>query len=60
MNHKAKETGSWANDKTRDVMDSVSSGHALQVSMAAWRAPVVAAHMLIRLPMSLWCLVSGR
>ena len=32
VSHKAKETGSWASDKTRDVVDSVSSGTALQVS----------------------------
>ena len=34
---KAKETGAWAHDKTRDVVDSVASGHALQVIFARRR-----------------------
>ena len=34
---KAKETGAWAHDKTRDVVDSVASGTALQVLVACQR-----------------------
>ena len=40
MGNKAKETGSWASDKTRDVVDSVASGTALQVATALWTNPL--------------------
>ena len=37
VGNKAKETSSWASDKTRDVVDSVASGTALQVSICITR-----------------------